>query len=301
MLHVFEAFSGIGSQVAALRNIGVNFVSVGISEIDKHAIRAYEMIHGAVENYGDISKIDPTTLPKIDLFTYSFPCQDLSVGGEGKGLKKGTRSGLLWECEKIIRKVLPKYLLLENVPNLVGSKHIKGFKKWLKILEAMGYNNYWKVLNAKGFGVPQNRNRVYCVSILKEHDTGTFKFPQETSTPPFSFFQDPNPSQDLYHICPSMKKAINNGKCPVIKPDGIAHCHTTKQQRWNNAGFVKDMGGLRYLSPLEEFLIMGFSKLDYDAVHGKFSRSQFDHMTGNSICVPVLEAIFANLLTNEQR
>lgn len=178
MLRVFEAFSGVGAQRMALRNLGVEHEVVGISEIDKFAIKSYEAIHGETVNFGDISKLNPKDLPDFDLFTYSFPCQDLSLAGQRAGMIKGqTRSGLLYECEKIIEVKRPKYLLLENVKNLVGSKFRPSFEEWLAYLETLGYTNYWKVLNAKDYGVPQNRERVFVVSILGEHKTYAFPNP----------------------------------------------------------------------------------------------------------------------------
>lgn len=116
-LRVFEAFAGYGSQSIALRNIGIDYEVVAISEIDKYAIKAYESIHGKVNNLGDISKINVEDIPDHDLFTYSFPCQDISVAGKQASLEEnsGTRSSLLWECKKIIEGKKPKYLLMENV------------------------------------------------------------------------------------------------------------------------------------------------------------------------------------------
>ena len=127
------------------------------------------------KNFGDISNIDPVELPDMDLFTYSFPCQDISMAGKQRGLSEGseTRSSLLWECEKIIKSKKPKYLMMENVKNLVGKKHKPDFDRWLEILEGLGYQNHWKVINAKHCGVPQNRERVFCVSIL---GGGNFSF-----------------------------------------------------------------------------------------------------------------------------
>ena len=179
MLKVFEAFSGYGSQSIALRNIGVPYEVVAISEIDKYAIKAYEAIHGKVNNLGDISKIDVEDIPDHDLFTYSFPCQDISVAGKQASLEEGsgTRSSLLWECKKIIKNKTPKFLLMENVKNLVGRRHRDNFNKWLQYLESLGYTNYWEVLNAKDYGVPQNRERVFVVSILGEHKPYNFPSP----------------------------------------------------------------------------------------------------------------------------
>lgn len=175
-LRVFEAFSGIQTQSMALKRLGIDFENVGIAEIDKFAIQSATAIHGETKNYGDISKIDPTELPDMDLFTYSFPCQDLSISGKQRGMGEGTRSGLLYECEKVITTKRPKYLLLENVKNLVGKKFKPDFDKWLKWLESQGYRNYWQVLNAKDYGVPQNRERVFVVSILGED---AYKFPTQ--------------------------------------------------------------------------------------------------------------------------
>lgn len=174
-MRVLELFAGYGSQALALENLGIEFTS-DISEIDKYAIQAYNQLHGDTYNWGDITKIDETKLPYYDLITYSSPCQDFSVAGLGKGgdAGSGTRSSLLWECERIIRAVKPKYLLMENVKNLVGKKHKHNFIRWLKVLEKMGYQNYWQVLNAKDYGVPQNRERVFVVFIL---GCGQYLFP----------------------------------------------------------------------------------------------------------------------------
>lgn len=174
-MRILELFSGYGSQALALENLGIDFTS-DISEIDKYAIQAYNQIHGETHNWGDITKIDESKLPYYDLITYSSPCQDFSTAGLQRGGDKGTgtRSSLLWECERIIRAVKPKYLLMENVKNLVGKKHKHNFIKWLTVLEDLGYQNFWQVLNAKDYGVPQNRERVFVVSIL---GGGQYLFP----------------------------------------------------------------------------------------------------------------------------
>ena len=179
-LRLIELFAGIGSQTQALTNIGVPHKVVGISEIDKYAIQSYKAMHGEVTNFGDIREIK--SLPDADLWTYSFPCQDISVAGKGAGIKEGTRSGLLFEVERLLITAsengnLPKYLLLENVKNLVSKKFKADFDRWLAFLESLGYSNYWQILNAKDYGIPQNRERVFCVSIRGEHKP--FKFPEK--------------------------------------------------------------------------------------------------------------------------
>lgn len=177
MIKVFEAFAGYGSQSMALRRLGIDFEVIGISEIDKYAIQAYMAVHGDTPNYGDISKIDWSSVTDFDFLTYSFPCTDISTAGQQKGLAEGsgTRSSLLWECRKAIEAKRPKYLLMENVKNLVSKKFTPYLKEWIRFLEGQGYSNYTKVLNAKDFGVPQNRERVFMVSILGEV---SFHFPK---------------------------------------------------------------------------------------------------------------------------
>lgn len=181
-IRVFEAFSGIGTQYMALKRLKNNypefeFEVVGQSEIDKFALKSYKAIHGDIKNYGDIKEINVEELPEFDLFTYSFPCQDISIAGKLKGFSKdsNTRSSLLWECAKIIGYVKPKYLLMENVKNLVGKRFKNNFEEWLDYLNDLGYTNFYQVLNAKDYGVPQNRERVFCISILNSDIE--YKFP----------------------------------------------------------------------------------------------------------------------------
>ena len=181
-LLLIELFAGIGSQTQALKNIGVPHKVVAISEIDKYAIQSYEAIHGKVNNLGDIRAIE--ALPDADFWTYSFPCQDISVAGKGAGIKEGTRSGLLFEVERLLIRAaedgtLPKYLLLENVKNLVSKKFKADFDRWLSFLSSLGYTNYWQILNAKDYGIPQNRERVFCVSIRGDHTPFVFPEKQE--------------------------------------------------------------------------------------------------------------------------
>lgn len=178
-LKVFTAFSGYDSQCMALDRIGIPYDLVGWSEIDKYAIQAHNAVYPqfADRNYGDISQIDWESVPDFDLFTYSFPCTDISNAGVQKGLEEGsgTRSSLLWECKKAIETKRPKFLLMENVKALVSQKFLPYYKKWEQYLAGLGYDNYCKVMNAKDYGVPQNRERIFIVSILGDHNG--FQFP----------------------------------------------------------------------------------------------------------------------------
>lgn len=183
-MKLLSLFSGIGAFEKALKNIGINFELVGFSEIDKYAIKSYSAIHNVSEekNLGDITKIDITKLPKdIDLITHGSPCQDFSVAGKQAGgdLGTGTRSSLMWNTINIVTFCKPKYVIWENVKNLLGRKHRHNFDSYLSIMESLEYNNYYQVLNAKDYGIPQNRERVYTVSIRKDIDKGNFKFPEK--------------------------------------------------------------------------------------------------------------------------
>lgn len=184
-MKVLSLFSGIGAFEKALDRLGIPYELVGYCEIDKYASKSYAAIHGVDEsmNLGDITKIDEMALPKdIDLITYGFPCQDISLAGKQKGLfnEDGTqtRSGLFFEALRIIEETQPRVAIAENVKNLTSKKFAEQFKIVLDSLEAAGYNNYWKVLNAKDYGIPQNRERVFIVSIRKDIDNGEFKFPE---------------------------------------------------------------------------------------------------------------------------
>ena len=183
-IRVFTAFSGYDSQCMALdrlhqHNPDFTYELVGWAEIDKYAIQAHNAVYPqwAERNYGDISKIDWAQVPDFDLFTYSSPCQDFSQAGKQAGGTEGsgTRSSLLWECRRAILAKRPKYLLMENVAALVSSKFIRLFNAWQLELESYGYRNFAKVLNAKDYGVPQNRERIFMVSVLDE--TARYEFP----------------------------------------------------------------------------------------------------------------------------
>ena len=173
-LRVFTAFSGYDSQCLALNRLGIDYDLVGWSEIDPAAIKAHDALFPqyADRNYGDISKIDWSQVPDFDLFTYSFPCTDLSNAGRQAGFDEGsgTRSSLLWECRKAISIKRPKYMMLENVKALLSDKFVDLFKKWCEELESYGYANFHQILNSKDFGVPQSRERVFVISILKTED-----------------------------------------------------------------------------------------------------------------------------------
>lgn len=184
-LRVFEAFAGYGSQSLGLNRLKKHFpefdyVPVGFSEIEPAAIKAYKALHGDVRNYGDITKIDWNTVPDFDLFTMSSPCQDFSQAGKmaGGAEGSGTRSSLLWECRRAILAKRPRYILMENVSNL-AKKFIRDFNRWRSELDSFGYANFAQILDSQDYGIPQHRERLFLVSILrteKEPDP-SFHFP----------------------------------------------------------------------------------------------------------------------------
>ena len=183
-MKLLSLFSGIGAFEKALKNIGIDFELIGFSEIDKFAIKSYCAIHNVDEslNLGDITKINISNLPKnIDIITHGSPCQDFSIAGKQAGgdLGTGTRSSLMWNTINIVTFCKPKYVIWENVKNLLSKKHRHNFDSYLSIMESLGYNNYYQILNAKDYGIPQNRERVYTVSIRKDIDKGNFKFPEK--------------------------------------------------------------------------------------------------------------------------
>jgi len=184
-IRLIELFAGVGSQAMALRDLGADFEHYRVVEFDKYAIASYNAIHGT--NFGpmDITKITGQQLEIIDkgkycyILTYSFPCQDLSAAGKGKGMKKGsgTRSGLLWEVERLLKetKELPDILIMENVPQVVAWANMPDFRKWQDFLTELGYINFVDILNAKDYGVAQNRERCFMVSLLGEYN---YHFPR---------------------------------------------------------------------------------------------------------------------------
>ena len=184
-IRLIELFAGIGSQAMALRDIGADFEHYKVVEFDKFAIAAYNAIHGTDFPVTDITDIHGSDLEITDIdkycyiLTYSFPCTDLSVAGKMMGMEEGsgTRSSLLWEVKRLLEETenLPQILLMENVTQVHSQDNMPHFSKWLEFLESKGYSNYTQDLNAKDFGVAQNRDRTFCISILGEYN---YKFPR---------------------------------------------------------------------------------------------------------------------------
>ena len=185
-IRLIELFGGIGSQAKALENLNANFEHYRLIEFDKYPVASYNAIHGTNFEPKDITKIKAEDLGIVEtdkyeyIMTYSFPCQDLSLAGKQRGMAKGsgTRSGLLWEVERLLNesKELPQILLMENVPDVIGKKNISDFQQWQLFLEKLGYKNYVEILNAKDYGIPQNRRRCFMISLLGDY---SYTFPDK--------------------------------------------------------------------------------------------------------------------------
>lgn len=255
------------------------------------------------KNYGDIRTIVPDHLPDFDFFTYSFPCQDISIAGYQNGLTadSGTRSSLLWECCKIIETKKPRYMMMENVKNLVGKNHKSSFEKFLSYLKSLGYSNYWDVLNARDYGIPQNRERVFCISILNPEKD--FIFPKsknltifmedllEDSVPENFFLKNEQVSdepitQDYIYCLDS-----NYWKGTFLKD------FLSKKRRQLVSGPAREDGKYpaRRLTPRETWRFMGVSDSNFDKSSKLISNTSLYKQSGNSIVVPVMTAIFSEL------
>lgn len=184
-IRLIELFGGISCQAQALLNLGVDFENYRYCDFDKYACQSHNEIMGTNDKPSDITKWKGEDLGVCDtdkycyIMTYSFPCTDLSTAGKMAGMERGsgTRSGLLWEVERLLKECneLPQVLLMENVPQVHGKKNKASFDEWCQFLESLGYKNYWKDLNAKDYGVPQSRNRCFMVSLLGDY---SYQFPE---------------------------------------------------------------------------------------------------------------------------
>lgn len=258
-IRLIEMFAGIGAQAKALENLGVDFEHWFVCEIDKFALASYNAIHGTNFETKDITKVHAEELKIAErdkycyILTYSFPCQDLSLAGKQKGMSKGssTRSGLLWEVERILDECveLPQVLLMENVPQVIGTKNIKDFQLWRSKLEKLGYSNFVQLLNAKNYGIPQNRNRCFMVSILGKYH---YSFPHKKKLKLKLKDLLEDKVDDKYYLSDEMvnffiansekQKELGNGFRfdPFERErERVAHSITTNPTRMDN-DFVKD-------------------------------------------------------------
>lgn len=310
MIQILELFGGIGAPRCALRNLGVPVKSIDYVEIDTKAVRSYNAMFAGEVAYQPQDVRGWNLTP--DVLFHGSPCQDFSIAGHQKGADSdsGTRSSLMWETLRIIRNLgewKPRVVIWENVPNAL-SKHMRhNFEKYLEAMRGMGYRNACDTLNAMDFGLPQNRRRVFTVSIL---DSKPFDFSTLTKRPmrPIGEFLECTDAPQYVVKQPSMLKRIGvrqkhgfQGSVNVIRD--TAQTITTSQMRCPNAGILDTgKGHYRYLTERECWRLQGFTDADYDAalavnptrpgcMNGVLYRQ-----AGNAMPVPILEEILTKTL-----
>lgn len=272
----------------------------------------------------DIKKIQ--NFNHYDLVTYSFPCQDLSIAGKGVGIKEGSRSGLLLEIERIIKNTenLPKFLLMENVKSLTFQQHSPDYERWKEELEKKGYFNYSMILKGSDYGIPQDRERVFLVSILNE-ERKKLKIEIERNKKIVDnlndYLQKEINNEVLEAIPNNTKSRVDiweKSKHLKLSEKGTTKTITKKQDRKPNAGVIElddrfaeyvlknDKSHFRYLTPREQFRLMGFEDNDFEKLKNFeieginfFNNKVLEELAGNSIIVNVLEAIFKELFKGE--
>lgn len=310
-ISILELFGGIGACTKALKNIGMNVDVVDYVEIDKYAVKSYNAINDTNFEPQDITKWNKDI--KVDLIMHGSPCQDISIAGLQAGADKdtGTRSSLMYETIRIVEKLNPKYVIWENVKNLLSKKHKHNFDNYIDKLEKLGYNSYYQVLNAKDYGIPQNRERVYTISIRKDIDNGNFKFPEKEelkmrlkdiledkvdekyylkdyqleNIKKSNYIQNQRRIQEKDYCDTLCARDWKDPKC--VRVGGIFDTENSKHQ----AGSIYDKDGLaptlttqeekiitnyriRKLTPLECWRLMGFDDKDFDRAEKVNSNTQ---------------------------
>lgn len=304
MVKILELFGGIGAPRIALRNLGVPIKSIDYVEIDEKAVRSYNAMFANELEYKTQSVVGWNLKP--DILIHGSPCQDFSIAGKQKGADLGseTRSSLMWETIEIVRQMgewKPKVVIWENVKNVL-SKHMRhNFDLYLNEMQKLGYTSNYAILNSIDFSLPQNRNRVFTVSML---NGGIFNFEtlERSKMKNINNFLQPNETVDAKYTItqPSMLKKIGDdgsafgGRLEVIKD----HCKTitTKQLRCPNSGIV-DLGNGQYrlLTELECWRLQGYKDDDYKMAASVNGTTALYSQAGNSIPIPILESIFKQL------
>lgn len=304
-LKILELFGGIGSPRVALKKLGVPVKSIDYVEIDEKAVRSYNAMFADELAYKTQSVVGWNLKP--DILIHGSPCQDFSIAGHQKGADEGseTRSSLMWETVHIIEQMgewKPKVVIWENVKNVL-SKHMKhNFERYLSYMKMLGYTNNYEILDARDFGLPQARQRVFTVSVL---DDEAFDFDMMKRKPMKDIQQFLEEKVDDCYLVtqPSVYSVIGKKgirRATIIKE--YANTITTRQDR--TPAQVIDLGGgkYRYLTELECWRLQGYSDEDFLAAkstcqvkEGKMNRTLY-HQAGNSIPVTIFEAMFEVML-----
>lgn len=311
MVKILELFGGIGAPRVALRNIGVPTKAIDYVEIDEKAVKSYNAMFSDELKYKTQSVVGWNLKP--DILVHGSPCQDFSIAGKQKGADEGseTRSSLMWETIHIIQnmgKWKPRYVIWENVKNVLSKHMVANFNRYLSEMEKLGYKNSYAVLDARDFGLPQARKRVFTISTLDE----PFRFEKLIHTPmrPITEFLEDNPEEYYLVTQPSMLERIGvkghkfSRKCDII--DKYAMAITTKQMRYPNSGVVKiGVGQYRYLTERECWRLQGYSDEEFDKAQaanqgqkGKMNGALYKQ-AGNSIPVTIFESIFRYIILGQ--
>ena len=305
-INVLELFGGIGAIRKAFIRQKIPHRIIDYVEVDKNCVKSYNALYGADFKPQDIVKYYPPD-ERIDFVMHGSPCQDFSRSGLKKGGEKGsgTRSSLLFETIRVIEemKEKPKVVIWENVKGVLDQNMRASFFHYLKEMERLGYESKYKILNAMDFGIPQNRKRIFVVSLLGQNDFD-FEALKKVETRSIDDFLEKGVS-DLYEVRQkSMLRYLSGnpknknfkGRLKII--DKYAYTISTKQVRVPNSGLV-DIGNgkYRYLTERECLRLMGFDDEDFDKIRAIYPKrpgktsSILYKQAGNSIVVNVLEAI----------
>lgn len=309
MTQILELFGGIGSPRIALRNLGIPVKAIDYVEIDEKAVRSYNAMFSEELNYKTQSVVGWNLKP--DILIHGSPCQDFSIAGQQKGADEGseTRSSLMWETIRIIQNMgewKPKYVIWENVKNVL-SKHMKvNFNRYISEMKKLGYVSNYSVLDAREFGLPQARERVFTVSVL---DGEKFSFNDLIRTPmreltEFLIKNDEVPA--VYDVTqPSVYSVIGKTgikRATVIKD--FAYTITTRQDRTPAQVIDCGNGRFRYLTELECWRLQGYKDQDFNKAktvqkrNGRYYTALYNQ-AGNSIPVNIFESILRKIILGE--
>ena len=306
-IQILELFGGIGSPRCALRNIGIPVKAIDYVEIDEKAVRSYNAMFKKELPYKTQSVVGYTLRP--DILIHGSPCQDFSIAGHQKGADEGseTRSSLMWETVHIIEQMgkwKPKYVIWENVKNVTSKHMIANFNRYLIEMEKLGYTSNYKLLDARDFGLPQARERVFTISILGKEK---FNFDDLIKTPMRNikdFLLEDVP--DVYKVTqPSVLNVIGEKgikRTEIIKE--YAKTITTRQDRTPAQVIDLGNGEYRYLTERECWRLQGYTDEDYEAAaevqqrRGRYTMALYKQ-AGNSIPVTIFESIFRKIILNE--
>lgn len=308
-VQILELFGGIGSPRCALRNLGIETKAIDYVEIDEKAVRSYNSMFRDEAGYKTQSVVGWNLKP--DILVHGSPCQDFSIAGQQRGADEGseTRSSLMWETIHIIEQMgewKPKYVIWENVKNVTSKHMIANFIRYQKEMERMGYTNSYEVLDAREFGLPQARERVFTVSVLGSEK---FSFDDLIRTPMRDineFLEDNDTVPEVYDVTqPSVYNVIGHTgikRATVIKD--CAFTITTRQDR--TPAQVIDCGGgrYRYLTERECWRLQGYTDEEFERAKavqkrvGRYYMSLYKQ-AGNSIAVPIFESIFRKIIMGE--